>query len=607
MNFKRLVTLLILMALPVIKLQAQTEEPYYIVVDLDINETTRLIEATIKNTGAPETVAQSHWLHARDMSNLRDYLGLTIAMLDTDEEAVITLDSHNFQNKDNSQIIYNPAGVYSLEAWVNSEDKFAKNIEKELRSLPDLVVEDIRVEQKMGQEEVDIGPANIIVVYKNISETPYTGEVEMLHNFSDISEYFTADNNGQPSIDPIYPDDSQPASGNNLFKYYYSGEFIKTGNVTIRAEIDPNDKIEEIDERNKKGITFTIVEDLDISDEATGTEETEYVRPVYHEYTIKTTKILELDSDSARIYWDAGGAYCFGRYKLAKSQAELENIHWTNSKNDIVEPYGSFVELTGLDSNTKYYLELVKHYISQDGMDDLLGPTKILEFTTTAVEANNNVEDQAVDNNNNLDPSVELVPVSNTSAPVEKKESVRMGVKSAPMHARLKGRIMLKVEDAGKAYYIHPDKEEMYYLGRPDDAFMVMREQGAGITNKDLYRIPVGVAVTGEDTDGDGLSDYLETTLGLDSGKADTDGDGYSDKEELVNGYSPWGEGKQNIDNSFAGKQAGKIFLQVEKQGEAWYINPTDGRRYFLGRPADAFDVMRNLGLGISNNDFSEL
>ncbi|MEA1962613.1 MAG: hypothetical protein U9M94_00030, partial [Patescibacteria group bacterium] len=85
------------------------------------------------------------------------------------------------------------------------------------------------------------------------------------------------------------------------------------------------------------------------------------------------------------------------------------------------------------------------------------------------------------------------------------------------------------------------------------------------------------------------------------------DGDGYNDKAELENGYNPNGSGKLNSDNNFSSSQKGKIFLQVEGNGEAWYVNPEDGKRYFLGRPADAFQVMRNLGLGISNSDFSKL
>jgi hypothetical protein len=45
----------------------------------------------------------------------------------------------------------------------------------------------------------------------------------------------------------------------------------------------------------------------------------------------------------------------------------------------------------------------------------------------------------------------------------------------------------------------------------------------------------------------------------------------------------------------------------VEAHGEAWYVNPADGKRYFLGRAADAYNIMRFLGLGITNKDFGNL
>ncbi|PLX21350.1 hypothetical protein C0584_02880 [Candidatus Parcubacteria bacterium] len=174
---------------------------------------------------------------------------------------------------------------------------------------------------------------------------------------------------------------------------------------------------------------------------------------------------------------------------------------------------------------------------------------------------------------------------------------------ASSLHSKLRGKILLKVEDSGKAYYLSPLNNKAFYLGRPKDAFGIMREQGVGISNKDLYKIKVGVSAEDVDTDSDGLSDGLEDALGLDKNSGDTDNDGYGDMEELVNGYSPWGDGRQNLDEGFAEKQKGKIFLQVERNGEAWYINPDDSRRYFLGRPADAFSVMRNLGLGISNEN----
>ncbi len=133
-------------------------------------------------------------------------------------------------------------------------------------------------------------------------------------------------------------------------------------------------------------------------------------------------------------------------------------------------------------------------------------------------------------------------------------------IKNEKMFSRLQGKIILKVEDAGRAYYVHPQTKRMHFLGRPNDAFQVMRSQGVGISNADLDRIAeVGV------------------------------------------------EFKNESDKDFANKQKGKIFLQIENNGEAWYVNPSDGRKYFLGRPDDAFRVMNELGLGISNKDFDSL
>jgi len=50
-------------------------------------------------------------------------------------------------------------------------------------------------------------------------------------------------------------------------------------------------------------------------------------------------------------------------------------------------------------------------------------------------------------------------------------------------------------------------------------------------------------------------------------------------------------------------KYLGYIFLAVEKNGEAYYYYPVDKKGYYLGRPADAFNIMRTLGLG-AKHDF---
>jgi len=136
-----------------------------------------------------------------------------------------------------------------------------------------------------------------------------------------------------------------------------------------------------------------------------------------------------------------------------------------------------------------------------------------------------------------------------------------------------------------------------------------MREQGLGISNKDLAKIPVGLgSLSGNDTDGDGLVDPLEQALGSDKDKPDTDGDGINDKDEIIKGMDLLQVGvRARYDTAFTSRQNGKILLQVESRGEAWYINPKDGKRYFLSKADDAYQVMREQGLGISEKDFSSL
>ncbi|OGF34519.1 hypothetical protein A2303_02670 [Candidatus Falkowbacteria bacterium RIFOXYB2_FULL_47_14] len=133
------------------------------------------------------------------------------------------------------------------------------------------------------------------------------------------------------------------------------------------------------------------------------------------------------------------------------------------------------------------------------------------------------------------------------------------------MFDRLRGSILLRAEMAGEAYYIHPRFKLIYYLGRPVDAFRVMREQGEGARNADLEKIPIGA-----------IEESVTPVIVVDS-------------------------------DPFAIHNAGRIFIQTEENGEAWYVNPGDRQRYYLGRPEDAWEIMRRLSLGISEMDFSLL
>lgn len=118
------------------------------------------------------------------------------------------------------------------------------------------------------------------------------------------------------------------------------------------------------------------------------------------------------------------------------------------------------------------------------------------------------------------------------------------------MAQRLSGRVLLEVERHGEAWYVSPSDGRRYFLGGPEDAHALLSEQGLGITDADLARIPL------PDESGD------ETT---------------------------------------AQRLAGRILLQVESRGEAWYVDPSDLKRYRLSTPTETFRVLQHRGLGISN------
>ena len=171
------------------------------------------------------------------------------------------------------------------------------------------------------------------------------------------------------------------------------------------------------------------------------------------------------------------------------------------------------------------------------------------------------------------------------------------------------GKIFLQVESNGEAWYIYPVNNQRYYLGRPADAYGIMRELGLGITTKDLNTIPIGYITNTHylDSDNDGLPNNLENAIGTDPNNPDTDGDDYSDSMEIKNKKNPIGPGATTINYSLINRLKGRILLQVDKNGEAWYLNPLDSKRYYLGDAQFAFDVMRTLGQGITNANLSNI
>jgi hypothetical protein len=129
----------------------------------------------------------------------------------------------------------------------------------------------------------------------------------------------------------------------------------------------------------------------------------------------------------------------------------------------------------------------------------------------------------------------------------EKESATKIDTK---LIKRLAGQILLQVEHSGEAWYVNPKDEKRYYMASGEKAYDIMRNFGIGITNKDLEKI--------------------------------------------------------KADKTFAKKNSGKIFLQVETNGEAYYID-FNGNAHYLKDGAAAYDIMRSLGLGITNNDLNKI
>lgn len=72
---------------------------------------------------------------------------------------------------------------------------------------------------------------------------------------------------------------------------------------------------------------------------------------------------------------------------------------------------------------------------------------------------------------------------------VSEKDYDTMAAGDYSMKNRLSGRIVLRVQAHGEAYYIHPKDLKMYYLQNGDEAYRIMRLYSLGITDVDLDKI----------------------------------------------------------------------------------------------------------------------
>ncbi len=241
---------------------------------------------------------------------------------------------------------------------------------------------------------------------------------------------------------------------------------------------------------------------------------------------------------------------------------------------------------------------------------------KVLPFDNTAItnalkkqiEALKNINEKLMDRINKLKEKIKKlnIKISNLEKKVIEKEKKLTQKINEKLIERLKGRILLQVEENGEAWYIDPETSQRFYLKDGNSAYNLLRIFGLGIKTEDLEKIPVALdKYEGEDTDKDGLPDGLEEALGTDPKNKDSDSDGVTDREELERGYNPLGAGQMSTDDNLAERLEGKILLQVDRRGEAWYVY--NGKRYYLKDGKFAYELMRKLSLGIRNNDIRQI
>lgn len=132
--------------------------------------------------------------------------------------------------------------------------------------------------------------------------------------------------------------------------------------------------------------------------------------------------------------------------------------------------------------------------------------------------------------------------------------------------ARLRGQILLQVQSHGEAWYINPADSLRYYMPDGSSAYGIMKSFGLGITNSDLSYIPT-----------------------------------VSTPQEMLTVSSVCSS------NSIANRLRGKILLQVQDHGEAWYIEPRKCMRIYMKDGGAAYQIMRFLGLGITNTDLEKI
>jgi hypothetical protein len=171
----------------------------------------------------------------------------------------------------------------------------------------------------------------------------------------------------------------------------------------------------------------------------------------------------------------------------------------------------------------------------------------------------------------------------------------------------LRGYFLIQVDNHGQSWYVDLNNGLRYKLVKDSSAWQLVHDFGLGISHSNLEKIPVAVneRLIKNDSDQDGLDDSLEKAIGTDPFKSDSDGDLYSDDLEILKHFNPLGSGRLSIDSKLSSKLAGQILLDVERNGEAWYVSPKDNLRYYISDYQDLFQMISIVGYGINSTSLN--
>ncbi len=135
--------------------------------------------------------------------------------------------------------------------------------------------------------------------------------------------------------------------------------------------------------------------------------------------------------------------------------------------------------------------------------------------------------------------------------PEEKKVEEKTVKTESTLKERVKGYILLQVENNGEAWYVDPETSGRFYMKDGATAYEMMRAFGLGISSADFAKI---------------------------------------DK-----------------DSALKNRLKGRIVLKVEEHGEAYYIHPKTGAVHYLKNGEEAYAIMRLHSLGITNKDLKQI